>query len=391
MSPESRPLRGFSCPQESLDTAFMSRLATLHATELWRFFLAAHDFTPTAAGDRLDELTASSPAWLGEHADFETVWDRSFGLCHPAVSDHLEPAAVAAQVGLRLAAHGFEGGWRAAFDAPAALRFDDLLLPATAAIAVVAEKRRVTLELDGAGRVELCRRQAGWQLEQCSGERPRRLPSVQLGGHRIVLFFADSGLAGGVPAGAVPAARVDRTAIAETCRAAAAMLTEHAPEYATWVARVLRGIGPLRQRNKEIRSGSEIGWPGVVTLSFPCEPAALAEMLVHECSHQYFHQIRALGGVDDGSDDELHYSPVKQTGRPIRKILLAYHAFANVLLMYRRFLAGKVADDGYCQRNLDDLVPQLQQMESALRSTTALTASGRALFEPLAERVELTA
>lgn len=121
-------------------------------------------------------------------------------------------------------------------------------------------------------------------------------------------------------------------------------------------------------------------------MSFECDPIAVAEMLVHECAHHYFHLSSRLEPVDDGTDHSLYFSPVKNTGRPIDKILLAYHAFANVLIFYRTCLASDIQDHGYCRRNATELVPQLKQLESALRETTALTETGNSLWLPLAER-----
>ena len=110
-------------------------------------------------------------------------------------------------------------------------------------------------------------------------------------------------------------------------------------------------------------------------------------MLVHECSHQYYHLLTRLGPVDDGSDTTLAYSPVKNTGRPISMILLAYHAFANVELFYRHCQAAGLEDEGYCANNQEGLKPQLEQLEQALSATDALTELGQALWEPLAERI----
>ena len=37
------------------------------------------------------------------------------------------------------------------------------------------------------------------------------------------------------------------------------------------------------------------------------------------------------GPVDDGSDTILHYSPLVDRGRPLDRILFAFHACANIL------------------------------------------------------------
>jgi HEXXH motif-containing protein len=97
--------------------------------------------------------------------------------------------------------------------------------------------------------------------------------------------------------------------------------------------------------------------------------------------------LNRLGEFDDGSDPALYYSPIRHTGRPIRWILIAYHAFANVLLFYRCCAANGLDKDPYCRLNEKVLVPQLEQLEGALRKSRALTPLGRALWEPLAAKI----
>ena len=114
---------------------------------------------------------------------------------------------------------------------------------------------------------------------------------------------------------------------------------------------------------------------------------ALAEMLVHEATHQYMYILCRLGDIDDGSDPKLYYSPVRRMERPLWAIVLAYHAFANVLLLYRLCRQSGIEDDGYCSRHEALLVPQLRELERVLTQTNALTEIGRGLVEPLSERI----
>lgn len=119
-------------------------------------------------------------------------------------------------------------------------------------------------------------------------------------------------------------------------------------------------------------------------------PVPLAEMLVHETTHQYYYLLTRMGPVDDGSDAELYFSPAKQRGRPIHYILIAYHAFANVLLFSQRCLANGYDDpDGYLQRNVLALTEWMRHFEAALGTTKALTPLGEALWRPLARELHL--
>ena len=162
-----------------------------------------------------------------------------------------------------------------------------------------------------------------------------------------------------------------------------------APDYSLWVLRLLREIVPLESASDCMRSGSSVAEPGNCHMSFRNGPVALAEMLVHETTHQYYYLLTRFGPVDDGTDQQRYYSPAKQCGRPIAYILIAYHAFANVLLFSRQCLAaGHKDEDGHLRRNVDTLTGWTETLEEALRTTNALTACGRALWLPLARELQ---
>lgn len=171
--------------------------------------------------------------------------------------------------------------------------------------------------------------------------------------------------------------------------AAIRLMRTYASGYETWVSTAVRAVIPLRAANGAINSGSSREEAGVVHASVDCCAEAYAEMLVHEASHQYFHALARIGPVDDGNDRTLYHSPVKECGRPIRMILLAYHAFANVVLLGRRAVASGYADpSGYFAANERFLCPILDELERSLRCTRALTLNGESLWHPLSKALE---
>ena len=127
--------------------------------------------------------------------------------------------------------------------------------------------------------------------------------------------------------------------------------------------------------------------PGVVALSHASPAIALADALVHEASHQHFYILGQLGPVHDGSDIQLYYSPARGADRPIDKILLAYHAFGNVLLFSRHCRSRGVGDLEMCESQERSYEACLTTLQRPLETTRALTPLGRALFEPLAARL----
>jgi HEXXH motif-containing protein len=136
-----------------------------------------------------------------------------------------------------------------------------------------------------------------------------------------------------------------------------------------------------------LNSGSERFSPGVIYISNQHHRCPLAEMLVHEATHQYAYILTRLGPLDDGTDQTLYYSPIRNAGRPIRFIVLAYHAFANVLLFYRMARAHGLPDEEVLINGDAPLESHLETLEQALQRTSALTCFGRALWEPLYEQI----
>jgi HEXXH motif-containing protein len=117
--------------------------------------------------------------------------------------------------------------------------------------------------------------------------------------------------------------------------------------------------------------------------------AALAELLIHEAAHQYFNVLCLLGPFDDGTDQTLYHSSAVGRPRPLDRIGVAYHAFANVMIYYRECVAKGIQDDGWCARHIESWTEGLRVLEQPLRGNPALTDIGKALCEPLIERVPL--
>jgi HEXXH motif-containing protein len=325
-------------------------------------------------------------------SDFSTTWHTSFARCHQALMTGDANAAVeaAAALALHLAARSGDGAWSATLDGPRRVQWDRWVLPPAAGIdvRVAGDAARISLGTSGGrNRCDFERTRRGWDLVRGDAEA---FP-VALAGPPRVLLLAPPSLAGIEWAEGEPnePCLVEPEDIVRSVRAAAAMLRRAAPPYWPWVRRVVRGIIPIGGSDAMLRSGSSATRPGLIGVSFPASPAAIAEMLVHEASHQYFHLLARLQRPDDGTDPQLYYSPVKRTGRPIRAILVAYHAFANVLLFYRLTRRHGVDGAGYCAREARKLVPQLRELEQPLRTSPALTRTGHALWKPLAARLHL--
>ncbi|MFC5994081.1 HEXXH motif-containing putative peptide modification protein [Pseudonocardia hispaniensis] len=385
--------RGFACPQVGLNPALTELLVVDHTRLVVKEFLERNRAELAARAPGTDAVLES---WGAADGGFDVAWHPAFGDAHAAVlGGAVDPVRCACALALRLAEAGHTGRWRADLAEPARLRFGGRLLPATRTIRVTAEPDAVTIDTDGAGTVDLRRREAGWHTDQVPA-----LPVLRRGPLRVTLstplvlspaaadrllhadaytFGVEDSAAGGA----------DWTA---TCRAAIDLIADAAPVYLPWVATVLRELIALRARPGTFNSGSERFSPGVVCVSDQPYVWPLAEMLVHEATHQYLNILTRLGGLDDGSDEGRYFSPFRNKDRPIFFIVVAYHAFGNVLLFYRTarengFLpSGMPAAEDFADRERT-LRRQLGEIEPVLRRATSLTAFGRALWEPVSDQI----
>jgi HEXXH motif-containing protein len=333
-------------------------------------FLESHD---AELRERAPGLSAAIDDWLAGPLDFESVWAPPLAEVYGQVPDGaVDPVRGAAAVGLHVVARGGGGEWAATMRRPARLRMGELLLPPATRIRVDGEPGAPRIRLTPAGHGD-----PAFELlpSAGAGRRPRLLAREALP--------PACAIAEDVRALVVP--RVSPAAMT-AFEAAFEALDEHPDDYAGWVRRVVLEIVVLEVEGDGMRSGSNTSWPGVVYMSAE-DPLVLADNLVHEASHQYFHVLARVEPVDDGSDEKLYFSPVAHRERPLSAILVAYHAFANVALLLAGWMRSGLGDGGYCEARLADVLPKLAVLDEPLRGNPALTDTGRALFEPLAERV----
>ena len=113
------------------------------------------------------------------------------------------------------------------------------------------------------------------------------------------------------------------------------LIATYASEYLGWVDRVVRQLFLINPRPHRVESGSYEDYLGMIHMSANADPLRVAELLVHEASHQYLNVLRKIEPVDDASDEAQYWSPPVHCHRPIAKLLTAFHAFGNVQYFYR--------------------------------------------------------
>lgn len=107
-------------------------------------------------------------------------------------------------------------------------------------------------------------------------------------------------------------------------------------------------------------------------------------MLIHECTHQYLHMLSWFETLVT-KDAQPHYSPLKGCERPLERIVLGYHAFANVLLAY-----AQLDTHGYGERissRVRVVSGYLDELAKPLVDEVGLSALGREIVRPLRARL----
>lgn len=321
---------------------------------------------------RAIELLPARAATAPEHVEPALVSLANVDLDHPK----LFPAAIAhAAVVRAVVAAAGPVGFSAVLPAPMRLRWRGVLSPPAIHVAfdpAAPDALVVTL-----------RSQKSLTLTP-DHDRAVPLPSFRLGHTRATLlpgWARDACSSPWLDVGLDPSTLETPVQVREA-EEASAWLGEVSPEHLAWISEVALDLSPVDGRDGRLRSATHPSSPGRIAATFHGVPGMLAELLVHESSHLFFHLANELDPLEDGSDDALYWSPAKKAPRPIGKILLAFHAWANITSLFEAAIAKGLDHDGHATRSLAVLREDMAAMAEPLRTSRALTEHGRALVAP---------
>lgn len=377
---------GFSCPFEPFDESLAQTIAGEFARSVLGVFVER--FAQVLSKKGLDGLFSDL---MAADLPLELAWSAELGNLNGATRLRDEDHALksAAAFALLASARGLSGEWELELSKPAKLFWDDWALPGCDKLRVSSDGANATIHLSLNGeetQVLFVQSSDGWKCQ--TPELAVHLPSFGSGTRRLVLLPRDAALDSGFFRDADDAAAALETfspALLAIFTEALDMLEKHVPHYFDWVVRIIRRVAVLHSEQDLLRSGSHENQYGTIHISDNLRVLSLAEMLIHEASHQYLELLRKLGPTVDPGTTKLYYSPVKQCDRPLHKILLAYHAFANVMLFYRDVDECGLTDDYFL--NLQNVLnDELRQLEQPLIGNNAILPIGKALVDPLIKR-----
>ena len=163
-------------------------------------------------------------------------------------------------------------------------------------------------------------------------------------------------------------------------REALSLVAQYAAEYHGWINAVIDEVVVLDSSLGD-RSGSDSAVVGIVCLSLPSNLDFVVEGLVHEAAHQHYYLAEKEHGLFVGlTPDAVGYSPILKKRRPIEKILLAYHAVANTVLLLNRANRNGGGYLGSCYGHVYWLESTAKAMEMELLQQEILTEKGDAFF-----------
>ena len=387
-APTFAQLEGYSHPYGPLDVAFLESTSVKMARHIVGTFLSRYGATLGARGS--SDLAGVLESWLSQPTLHETIWDDAFGQARACLTGPLGDRLVleaAAGLGSRLCATGVSARFGVTLERASRLTFASWLLPTAAKLRFESDGNEVSIEASGGGNDSSLRfRRVGSRWAMSSGnaspivEVERRGGPVQLLQRDALFPLAMGDLEPMIP-------EVVTADVSASVEEAFAILRDHAPRYADWVSRPARRIVPLASPPGLMMSSSSIYRPGTITMSHNAYPLGMAEILVHENTHEYMHLASSCGPVDDGSDTKLYFSPIRGVDRPISAILVAYHAVGNIVLFYRECRRTNAPGAAYLDVSEPEAMAWLAELDGPLSRTGSLTAVGRALYEPL--RVQL--
>ncbi|HKS27642.1 MAG TPA: HEXXH motif-containing putative peptide modification protein [Pyrinomonadaceae bacterium] len=373
----------YSNPHDFGANRVFSSSAVVYYRECCRLFVR---YFSSQLESRSHGIRSLIERWLASEAVFDDVWSLPFGSVEALLDGSKSSRRLlvtAAQLALRLSERGTPGDWEISLEDQATFLWGPYVVSGAGRLRVSSDGKFAAVEIGA----EDCRRiitfnssGSTWSAESLDTLHYLHLKSG------LALILSPEALNNAKELTERLSDPSPDEALAR-CEAALDLIGRSSGEYLHWFSRVVRGILPVAGSSTRSFSSSSRTMPGIIAASTSVDIPTLAEILVHEASHQYFYLLEQQGPVDDGTDARLYFSPIRGTDRPLRAILLAYHAFGNVLLFYRACRKSGAADAQLCESRERILLQQVNGLKQALVTTSALTKFGNALWLPLAAHI----
>jgi hypothetical protein len=376
-------LKGFACPQEYFSEELFAHAIREYAVSLLSLAVDQCIDYLEMDSDCL-QLLLNQPFAVSHEA--LAFWSPALGHCFMGLQSGntgLVQRGII-QTGLNLLWKRIQGHWRVDLVEPVSFYFGHFLLPESSRIEAYSDGREAYISLDGRQHTfyplsPLSQAREGWD-----DENEEDIPHFKIGNTKVLVLSANKVGRLCLPLPPFPLLTEITPNQLNRLSSCVDILDESFPHYRTWVERVLTHLLPVHSPPSRLQSGNVGPYLGLIYMTDIADTLKTAEMLIHESSHLYYRLLTYYGDLvtDNGM---LYYSPFVGMERPPNRILLAYHAFANVEIFYRECIQrGLMVSQ--CQRTLSKLVPDVDSLEQVLSTKIKLTQLGSCVFEPLARR-----
>jgi HEXXH motif-containing protein len=174
--------------------------------------------------------------------------------------------------------------------------------------------------------------------------------------------------------------------------ASVCVVERSSPTIFDWLSGVARLVVPFRPSSSttDFRSASDPHCPGLIRMDLGCGHLLTLEALVHESAHNYFYLTEAGGPIVAVDHAHLRFpSPLKPKPRPLRGVMLAYHALAYIAALYEAIAeTGQIGDTAAFRQQFDDLRNAAADAEATcIASRQFLTERGREFLDETSNRV----
>ncbi|MGV3722107.1 MAG: aKG-HExxH-type peptide beta-hydroxylase [Actinomycetota bacterium] len=157
---------------------------------------------------------------------------------------------------------------------------------------------------------------------------------------------------------------------------AQALVRSVLPGVSNWLDSLAKLLIFLNGTDNLTRSSSAADLPGIIFADTTSE-IALLEVMVHESAHHLLYIAETGGPLIDPAETRTFVSPLRPDPRPLRGILLAYHALAFMCAFYRDLRASDLGDGVMSTADLLDLQRKMSEAGGVLdAASSSLTDRG---------------
>ena len=173
----------------------------------------------------------------------------------------------------------------------------------------------------------------------------------------------------------------------DAARRALEILFDVDAAYGLWVACVVRYLIMMKTTcgDRVNKSRSILFRFGGIEINPDVDDTEIMELLVHECSHQYYHMLSLMHPLHRDVST-LHYSAATESQRPMERLLIAYHAQVNISIFLDRVFDSVAPSQKSSINRLTNIgIHKLNSLNSQLRrhAEAGLSEHGLELYKTL--------